>query len=494
MLCGPTSAAQYTVTKTDDTNDGACTSTDCSLREAIIAANATSDADEIMLPAGTYELSLTGDKEDSAASGDLDVKATLTLIGAGPDASVIDAMQADRVFHILGATVTISNVTLRNGRIAGPCAGTECFGGGILTEFQGDNPALTLTHCILSDNSADEGGGIYAYAGTLIISDCTVSNNVASSRGGGINFLTDRLTIIDSTLDNNSAVRSGGGGIYLGGTATLVNCTLSNNNSAGDFGAGGGGIEMIAHTRLSLINCTLTGNSTEALGGGLVVAGFGADAAFTNCTLAGNSAHEGSEVSVFVTGTVTFTNSIIAGSSSGGSCSGPGLLIDGGHNLQYPGSDCGETIRSLEPSLDPAGLQDNGGATQTLALCTAREEPAGCAEASPAIDGGDQAVCRGSVGNRDQRGFVRPGIGHAKCSIGAYEADAEFLAVCVGDCDSSNDVTVSELVRGVNIALGRTDLNTCRVFDFNEDQEVGVNELVLAVEHALRGCPSSSLQ
>jgi len=40
----PAYPATFTVTKTADTNDGACTA-DCSLREAIVAANAAAGAD-----------------------------------------------------------------------------------------------------------------------------------------------------------------------------------------------------------------------------------------------------------------------------------------------------------------------------------------------------------------------------------------------------------------------------------------------------------------
>ncbi len=57
------------------------------------------------------------------------------------------------------------------------------------------------------------------------------------------------------------------------------------------------------------------------------------------------------------------------------------------------------------------------------------------------------------------RGFVRPGSGHSDCSIGAYEADAT-LPACIGDCNESGGVTVDELVRGVNILLGATNLRT----------------------------------
>ena len=68
----PVYAATFMVTKTADTNDGACNA-DCSLREAITAANATPGADTITVPAGTYQLTLAnagGTNEDANATGD----------------------------------------------------------------------------------------------------------------------------------------------------------------------------------------------------------------------------------------------------------------------------------------------------------------------------------------------------------------------------------------------------------------------------------------
>ena len=78
----PTSAPSRTsrVTKTADTNDGVC-DTDCSLREAIGAANALAGADTITVPAGTYTLSIAGTGEDANATGDLDISDDLTING-----------------------------------------------------------------------------------------------------------------------------------------------------------------------------------------------------------------------------------------------------------------------------------------------------------------------------------------------------------------------------------------------------------------------------
>lgn len=60
--------------------------------------------------------------------------------------------------------------------------------------------------------------------------------------------------------------------------------------------------------------------------------------------------------------------------------------------------------------------------------------------------------------------------------------------VCVGDCDGNKQVTVEELVRGVNIALGSQAVGVCPSFDRNENAEVTIDELIAGVNSALQGC------
>jgi hypothetical protein len=62
------------------------------------------------------------------------------------------------------------------------------------------------------------------------------------------------------------------------------------------------------------------------------------------------------------------------------------------------------------------------------------------------------------------------------------------LVVCVGNCDGSAAVTVDELIRGVNIALGILPLDACPSFDINGTGDVTVAELIRAVGNALNGC------
>lgn len=59
---------------------------------------------------------------------------------------------------------------------------------------------------------------------------------------------------------------------------------------------------------------------------------------------------------------------------------------------------------------------------------------------------------------------------------------------CGGDCNGNGVVTVDELVKAVNIALGTADIGTCAAADRNGDGVVTVDELVFAVNNALTGC------
>src|SRR3990172_1843247 len=120
----PVAATTITVNTTaDELNvDG-----DCSLREAIQAANTNSafDAcavgsgtDTITVPAGTYTLSLGGSSEDANGTGDLDILGDVSISGPGAASTIVHQDSNDRVFDILppATVVAISGITIQNGR------------------------------------------------------------------------------------------------------------------------------------------------------------------------------------------------------------------------------------------------------------------------------------------------------------------------------------------------------------------------------------------
>ena len=110
------SAAQartYQVTERTDHKPDGCSAAECTLREAVIAANRHRGADTIVLPSRKrYELALASTGEDKAANGDLDITSgPLTIVHPGRGTATIDANRTDRVFDIGGATTTLDKLT-----------------------------------------------------------------------------------------------------------------------------------------------------------------------------------------------------------------------------------------------------------------------------------------------------------------------------------------------------------------------------------------------
>lgn len=64
-------------------------------------------------------------------------------------------------------------------------------------------------------------------------------------------------------------------------------------------------------------------------------------------------------------------------------------------------------------------------------------------------------------------------------------------AQCVGDCNADGTVTVSELIVGVNIALGLQPPSACPAFQGRQG-DVTIAQLVLGVNTVLNGCPAAA--
>ena len=108
-----TSAAQATtfnVTRMDDPGPDGCVVNDCSLREAVIAADQTVVKDIIVLPAGIYLIDLAG-SDLSELVGDLDISSDMEFVGAS---STIDGQELSRIMDIRAdASVILRDLTLQ---------------------------------------------------------------------------------------------------------------------------------------------------------------------------------------------------------------------------------------------------------------------------------------------------------------------------------------------------------------------------------------------
>ena len=65
--------------------------------------------------------------------------------------------------------------------------------------------------------------------------------------------------------------------------------------------------------------------------------------------------------------------------------------------------------------------------------------------------------------------------------------------VCVGDCGNNGAVTIDELLKMVNVALGYAQVAECAAGDPNHDGSITIDELIRAVNNALSGCPSAGV-
>jgi hypothetical protein len=299
------------------------------------------------------------------------------------------------------STVNISNSTFAKN--------SAQFGGGLLANA---NSTVRISNSTFTNNSAQFGGGILANANSTVrISNSTFAHNSNSTFaknsaqfGGGL--LADSgstVGISNSTFTNNSA-QFGGLFAHSGSTVNISNSTFAHNSA--QFG---GGLLADSGSTVGISNSTFAHNSAQ-FGGGLL-ANANSTVNISNSTFANNSATKGGGFFNSV-GRLRIGQSIVANNTPGGNCSPSGSITDTGYNLSNDTS-CGFTaanhsVPNTNPKLDPAGLKNNGGPTQTIALLSG----------SPAIDQIPSAVCLVAT---DQRGFPRPDNNESVCDIGAYE-------------------------------------------------------------------------
>jgi hypothetical protein len=412
------------------------------LRAALQASNSHSGQDGIFfsLPAGSV-INLTGPLPSITDAVD--------IIGPGADKLTVQRNTGGnyRIFNVLNnGTMTISGLTIANGLNSPPGPNfTDPDGGGIQNGSDANQTTATvnLTNCIISGNQAYNGGGINNRSGTMHITGCLITGNQCQNfntnisrfgQGGGIyNF--DTMTITNSEVDRNTANGDAnhqglGGGIFNEGSVSVVNSTISRNtaiSSGNTFGGVGGGIyndiSLDVTNSTVALNFSVNGSNGTAGAGGIHYHGSGN---ITNSTIASNLP------SGVVKGAdpVTVKSSIIAKNSSS-NVDVTGNFTSSGFNLI--GSTAGSTgftaatDQTGDPMFDPAGLTNNGGPTETIALLAG----------SPAIDKGSSSGLTGNLSD-DQRGvgYVRTidgptpnATGGDGTDIGAFEVGAGFSAV-----------------------------------------------------------------
>ncbi|HEX8503260.1 MAG TPA: Calx-beta domain-containing protein [Pyrinomonadaceae bacterium] len=379
----------------------------CSLSEAITAAETDAAADGCAAGAGddTITFAVTGTVNLALPLPALHTRVTIQ----GPGTALLTVRRplnggAYGIFDVReGAAVHISGLTASGGSGFG--------GGGVLNAG-----TLTLAAVVITGNSVDtfpgSGGGILN-RGVLTLAGSTVSGNRASFGAGISNSGT--LLVISSTLSGNSA--SFGAAVSNSGTLTVLNSTISGNSAFSQAIRTGDGAGISNSGTLLVRSSTITNNSCRLGPCGI---SHTSPLPFTlvNTIVAGNTAAPG------IGPPFSFESNL----------SGVADPAESSFNLIGPGGGGGladgvngNQVGVADPRLGP--LADNGGPTRTHAPLPG----------SPAVDkGGNPGAAA------DQRGFARPADDPTIPNAGAPGADGSDIGAVEALFFAVSDVTAAE--------------------------------------------------
>jgi CSLREA domain-containing protein len=359
----------------------------CSLRAAIMEANALPGADRVILnpSAVPYELTVPQAAGPDDASGDLRITDGVTIRGvvnAAGNRPTIAASMGDRLFAIVGVHTP---VIIEGLRLAG---GNSVPAGGAI--FVGSSSAVSLRQLEIHGNSAvGGGGGIFATSATLLVEDSDLHDNHTDTDGAAIRSHASFLEIRRSSIHGN--------------TDSGVGAEQEAFHASGD-------------------GSTLVRNSTFSGNAGTALRILDGDLEVNNVTLAGNG-RRGIEFERLTGRNLLIRNTTLTGNTLGAcgltGAGSPGIATDG-HNLTQ-GAGCDMQIGASNivfdgPTLGPLVLP-------TAGEFTAHHLPLA---GSPLRDAGHPDISALGCTATDQRGTQRPidgnGDGVSRCDIGAIEA------------------------------------------------------------------------
>ena len=353
----PTGGGMYSTADNDSSIGGAAVLT---IKNSTVNGNTSGNGGGVYIDGLPNGLTTSLDVQDSTFSGNTGG----AIVNENSNASIINSSIVNSTGtgiynHIVqaGLALTLDKTTISNNSVGGIQNLTEI---GAIT--------LMINNSTISGNSADSGGGIANFNGSMSIANSRLSGNTADNNGGGLwigNSGPSRtVTISNSTFSQNTAGQNGGG-VYL-----LVT-------------------SMSGSTTVTVAHSTFSGNSAP-IGGGISSNGPFNNA---NVTLAGTVLNRGPFGA-------NLSQSFLAPITSIGynlsSDDGAGRLTSTGDQI------------NTDPMLGP--LQNNGGPTFTHALLPG----------SLARNNGDPNFAPPPL--FDQRGGGFPRVASGRIDIGSFEA------------------------------------------------------------------------
>jgi len=329
-----------------DESDGNYARGDLSLREAIELANLLSSTDTIRFDPA---LTATAPATIVLTMGELKITDDVSILGPSAELLTIDATGNDptpnvnngdgsRILNIAGSirppqlVVTMSGLSLTGGDVGS-------LGGAILSTAAN----LTIREMVLHDNSAQQGGALYANFGVVNIESSEIVDNNALRYGGGISVADSAFTMAGSIVSGNSAEL--GGGIYArvapgrsSSFMTITDTSILNNTAT----VSGGGLYADLMNATTTITGTSIRENMSARGGGAVLRVNGGQLRLDDSDISKNRATgpeaQGAGLTILgLGGVVTIANStvseneITAGFGRGGGVFGDGnqLIVEG---------------------------------------------------------------------------------------------------------------------------------------------------------------------
>ena len=484
LLLGPAAtAATITVNTADDEMN---TDGDCSLREAVQAANtntavdacAAGDADgDTIVFAGILSIQL--DMGELLLSDDVSIEGSsenLLIIDAGGNSRIFDVDAADGMGS--ATAVAFSSLVLQNGdsrqNSSAPDAGgavdlkagsaatftnvdflnnTAGINGGGL-HGAGDTVIMLIGSGGESEFTGNDaqgaeagmgGGGLWTAGNATISGAVSFSNNTASGAsgsGGGVFSSGGAMTISQASFEQNTANRAGGGLEINGGTLTLIGVDFVQNTAGSNPGNGGA-----LHVTTGTVDATggeVRQNTAASEGGG-----FWNNADFTmtvngttfRSNVASGDAADNGGGGLFNNGGTLIVNgaTVDANAATGTAGSGGGLMSVGG-TLTVSGG----TVSANQANRAGAGVE-SAGATTMLDDVTVSGNTIPAATAMPGNGGGVHA----GGGALTVRGGSY--TGNAATEGGALWANAGL--VVQGNSSASASIT-NNTARGDDAANG----------------------------------------
>ena len=251
------------VAKEED-RTGVWTNAVVGLKEALAAAR---ENEPVYMKAGTYDVT-----EPVTVRG-----WRVCVIGEGTDKTIVDGgfpARTNRIFTIDEDNVTLSGLTIRNGRVKG----TNQNGGGVYVNANG----FTITNCVIDTCGAYDGGGLYWAKDKSVgggVLDCLVTNCESDHDGSGLYQYAAKGVVRGTTFADCAAVQSGAccinGANWVIVDSVFTNCTGNYGGGVRGYGGAPGvvtgtkflscggkasGIALYSDSAVDFHNCRFVGN------------------------------------------------------------------------------------------------------------------------------------------------------------------------------------------------------------------------------------------